>query len=89
VPDEKYGEIPWATVVLRKGAKLGEGDIRAKVAEKLSKVRPRPPFLNFFSMLIPGLMGTTQFKVPARILITDQIPKVIRFLCLALPVSVF
>ncbi|KAG9104566.1 hypothetical protein FRC06_001346 [Ceratobasidium sp. 370] len=60
VPDQKYGEVVWAGVVLGPGprgaGKEEEERIRHALEGKISK-------------------GYAQFKIPDRILITDAIPK--------------
>jgi acyl-CoA synthetase (AMP-forming)/AMP-acid ligase II len=73
VPDQKYGEVVWAGVVLdaeHKGAGKEEGErIRRALNGKISKVG----FIWTFYGL--KLTRALQFKIPDRIVITDAIPK--------------
>lgn len=73
VPDQKYGEVVWAGVVLdseHKGAGKDEGErIRRALQGKISKVR----FENDCVCSINE--HVLQFKIPDRILINDAIPK--------------
>ncbi|KAF8325627.1 uncharacterized protein EI90DRAFT_3146656 [Cantharellus anzutake] len=61
VPDDKYGEIVWAAVVLKSG---NAGEALGKNGDEVEK-------------RLQGELGTklSKFKIPTRILVTESIPK--------------
>ena len=55
-PDERWGEVPVACVVLRDGADLGEDELIARFAGRLARYK-HPREVRFFQSLPRNVMG--------------------------------
>ncbi|GAB4526978.1 MAG: long-chain fatty acid--CoA ligase [Anaerolineales bacterium] len=67
VPDPKWGEVPWAVVVLRPGAQIDEDALRAFCAERLARYKTPRHFLFWDALPKTGANKVDKRAIAARL----------------------
>ena len=74
IPDELYGQDIGVAIVLKQGQKLGEGELRAWVSEKLAKFKV-PKKVYFTGVMPKTATGKIQRRIVAEEMLKSEKPK--------------
>ncbi|TVY57131.1 putative peroxisomal-coenzyme A synthetase [Lachnellula cervina] len=74
IPDEMYGQDVGVAIVLKSGAKLGEGELRTWVSEKLAKFKV-PKKIYFTDNMPKTATGKIQRRIVADTMMKQEKPK--------------